>query len=201
MEFILYYFLLFFSIISFHLIRHMKTWRITSFAEVFSTFEDLYTFLVSLSIEQTLFIHSALWVCNSSYTQKTPPSDLYLELPISYVFFYLWAEVKWSEPQNSRSRAENQVFDFSKNLKNKYYSWQWMSRGTWTNHKLQKLLAICTTCEEMTTYLVSSEVSKNLMQKIKGLKTCWVMVRCWSDLSGNNRNARRVLQRRKFGSY
>lgn len=88
----LYYVLLFFSIISLQLIRDMKNFFL---AKVCYTFEDLHAFLLSLSIKQTLYIHSSLWVCDSSYTQKSLPSDLRPELPISYGFFT--CEQKWTD--------------------------------------------------------------------------------------------------------
>lgn len=95
----------------------MTTQRISSFAKVCCTFEDLNTLLVSLSIKHTLFIHSSLWVYDSSCTQKSPPSDLYPDLAISYGFLSVsWSEVIWiSEVQIQEWKAK--VFDISKILR------------------------------------------------------------------------------------
>lgn len=131
------------------------------------------------------FIHLKIYIHSLFLSQLNRPSSFILSLwPLwfiinpeitfirsfpraSYLYFlfFTWKQ-KWSDLNLGSSDPEEKIQSLCY-LKNKPLLTRLnvRTRGMWTNHKLQKLQALCAAHEKMATFLVSSKVFQNPMKK------------------------------------
>lgn len=167
-------------IISFQLIKDMKNLFPLS---LLKSFIHLKIYIHSLFLSQLnrpcSFIVS-LWPLSLWFTIDPEITSIrsFPVLPTSIVFFI--CKQKWSDLNLGSSDPEEKIQSLCY-LKKKPLLTRLSvrTRGIWTNHKLQKLQALCAAHQKMATFLVSSEVFQNPGKKgpkpllFQGQKLAW----------------------------